>query len=48
MKHTPGPWYAINFGGYMMICTPDLYDDSDFSKAIDNAMRLILKARSIA
>ena len=43
LKHTPGPWYYVNYGGFFSIQSEDGYSDSDVlsesitDKAEDNA-----------
>jgi predicted nucleotidyltransferase len=29
MKHTPGPWQAVEYGGYFMLQTTEFYSDID-------------------
>jgi hypothetical protein len=29
MNHTPGPWYAVEYGGFWNIQTDDCYSESD-------------------
>lgn len=44
IKHTPGPWYALDYGGYINLQTEDCYSEGgllDLDKdenAVDNGL----------